>query len=162
MDWRSVFLSSKGRMGRKDNAIGYGIILLVGLLTSKNLIGWLWLIAAIYFLVCLYAKRLHDIGQSAVTILIPFGLMVTSVPFAFFAGVGSFFTIAAQRNQPNLSQDFEIGIWIGLAILVVTCLVVSWILVPIGLSIWLGLAKGSTKENEFGPPLIKSVTPETP
>lgn len=145
LDWRNLFFSYRGRIGRKAYSIGFGILLLITALTSTSLLGWIWLIAAVYFFFCVYAKRLHDIGVSAVTLLIPFGAMAISVPIAFFTGVGSFLVMASQRREPLLSQDLEAGIYIGLAILVFV-----WILFPIGATIWLGVAGGNTNDNEFG------------
>ena len=62
MDWKSLFLSADGRIRRSEFWIGWLVIFAV-----NALLGWvipLLSILLIYPTVCIFSKRLHDMGKT--------------------------------------------------------------------------------------------------
>lgn len=132
MDWRKLFFSTSGRIGRKDFWLSA-----VALIIAGALIGWIPLIgvlARLVFLwiwIALYAKRLHDFGKSAWLAGLFIAAMVVIIAASSAAvGMGG----AAGRLGFELLL-MPLGALIGL-----------------GFSFWVGLSKGDPGPNAFGPP----------
>ncbi len=70
IDWRELFLSSKGRLARTPFLVGAGILIVaLALYESLGVVthwatGWFVYPAAIYGGTCVLSKRLHDRGKS--------------------------------------------------------------------------------------------------
>ncbi len=63
MDWKSLFLSADGRIGRRDFGIGVGLLMVGNMVIGAiPLIGTLAHLLSIYVWVCLSSKRLHDMS----------------------------------------------------------------------------------------------------
>jgi uncharacterized membrane protein YhaH (DUF805 family) len=70
-DWRHLFLSSGGRLGRGPFALAIGTIFLLFVLADFGLSGlvraviaWAVFVVLFFSACCLLAKRLHDRGRS--------------------------------------------------------------------------------------------------
>ena len=71
--WLRLFLTPYGRIGRRSfwhgwlvlTAVNLGLFSLAAVMSKGGLNPWLWLspMATLYSTVCLYAKRLADIGR---------------------------------------------------------------------------------------------------
>lgn len=142
IDWRSLFLDAKGRIGQKDYWIGVIILFAAGLVLGWiPMIGTLISLASIYFGVCVASKRLHDMGKSGWLAAIPYG--VTAV-----ATVLSAASVFGGVMSTGYGNDFGMvagmggaaGLW-GLAFLL-----------NVGFVIWLGITAGEPGDNAFGPP----------
>ena len=131
MGWVMLFFSANGRIERKAFWIAWLVIAaMAGVLRLFGPLGALLGLACIYPQVCLYSKRLHDIGQTGWKILIPLGLMVAA---AVLAGIGE----ALDHSPAVLIADLPS---VGLSIAsVVTFLRVTF-------------EKGEPDENRYGPP----------
>jgi uncharacterized membrane protein YhaH (DUF805 family) len=146
MDWQTLFLKVEGRMGRKDYWIGVGILFVVGLIASNiPILDTLWPLASIYFAVCVYGKRLHDIGQSAWMQLLPFGIMILAIAIAAMLGGAALLGAAASD-----SDAAGIGALAGLG--VASLIILAGSLAVLGWVIWLGTRETQPEENQFGPP----------
>ena len=65
MDWKTLFLSPEGRIGRQAFWIGWLVLLGVNMaLGWLPMIGAVISLATIYSSVCIHSKRLHDMGQT--------------------------------------------------------------------------------------------------
>jgi uncharacterized membrane protein YhaH (DUF805 family) len=147
MDWKTLFLSAEGRIGQKDFWIGVGLLFVSGLIIQKiPMISWLWSLASIYFGVCVYGKRLHDIGKSAWLVLVPVGIIAIAMVLAGILGGAAFLGAAASGSDALTAAGGLAGL--GLASLVMLVGAVACL----GLVIWLGTRPGDATDNQFGPP----------
>ena len=156
MDWKTLFLSTKGRIGQKDFWIGIAILTVAWWLAHlAPPLGYLIHLLLIYPFICLHTKRLHDLGRSGFIQLIPD--MVGLV--CFIVGVmwlGSGLISAVAR-----------GDWVGvggaiLGGLLLAALLGLWALVSLGFLLWTGLASGQPGDNRFGPARPQSVLDRPP
>ncbi len=147
MDWKALFLSVDGRIGQKDFWIGLLLLFVTGLIAQKiPLISWLWPLASLYFGVCVYGKRLHDIGKSAWLVLIPVGIIAIATVLATIIGGAALLSGASTGSDTLAAAGGLAGL--GLASLIMlaggaACL---------GFVIWLGTRPPEPTDNEFGPP----------
>lgn len=147
MDWQTLFLKVDGRMGRKDYWIGVGILFVAGLILSNvPTIRNLWPLASIYFAVCVYGKRLHDIGQSAWMVLLPFGILFIAGALAAFLGGAAILGASASSSDSAAVMGGLAGL--GMASLIFF----AGALACLGWVIWLGTRETQAEENQFGPP----------
>jgi uncharacterized membrane protein YhaH (DUF805 family) len=146
MDWKTLFLDANGRIGQKDFWIGW-LILLVGgfVLGLIPIINIFAAIANIYFSVCLYAKRLHDMGKTAWLMLIPFGASIVGMVIVFAAGGAAIFAGSMGGDAAAAAGAAGGMIIAGLVLLLI-------FVVSIGFLLWIGLSKGDPMDNRFGPP----------
>ena len=87
VSWAGLFLNSQGRIGRGRFWLGFTV--LATLQAAACLIphaGWFAFMTLAYGWVCVYAKRLHDIGRSGWIILCPIlvTLLALSAAAAFW------------------------------------------------------------------------------
>jgi len=139
-----VFAYLNGRSGRTEFWIGIAILFVVGIgLTLFQIAGasavttFLWVI--------LWARRLHDLGKSGWTILIPVGLMLLA-SFGAFAFGGDELVQAMRSAQANSGEISERGA--RLLLIFAGAIVV----IQGGFTIWLGSKSGEPGSNRFGPP----------
>jgi len=139
-----VFAYLNGRSGRTEFWIGIAILFVVGIgLTLFQIAGasavttFLWII--------LWARRLHDLGKSGWTILIPVGLMLLA-SFGAFAFGGDELVQAMRSAQANSGEISEGGA--RLLLIFASAIVV----IQGGFTIWLGSKSGEPGSNRFGPP----------
>jgi uncharacterized membrane protein YhaH (DUF805 family) len=156
MDWKTLFLNAEGRIGRKDFWIGVGILFICGIVFSYvPLMDSLWPLASIYFGVCVYGKRLHDIGQSAWLVLVPYGIMIVTFTLAFLVGGAAL--LSAISSNSDVVAAFGSAAGVGVAALIV----IAGSLAALGWVIWLGTRDSEAGENRFGPlrevPLVTAI-----
>jgi uncharacterized membrane protein YhaH (DUF805 family) len=143
MDWKTLFLSPEGRIGRQAFWIGW--LVLLGLNVA---VGWVPVIGGIVWLgtvyasVCVHSKRLHDMGQTGWWQVLPwvFGpILVTGSALS----VGVMPAIAALTNgEPEISAltavaGLFLSIFIAFAI---------WL----AFTLWVGCSTGQSGDNKYG------------
>ena len=75
MNWGSLFFSADGRIGQKDFWLAAVILFVFGVLIhAAVVIGTLVWLLSTYCWICIYSKRLHDIGRSGWTQILPWVL----------------------------------------------------------------------------------------
>jgi uncharacterized membrane protein YhaH (DUF805 family) len=153
MDWKKLFLDANGRIGQKDFWIGFVILFVIGIILQMiPKIGQIAGILLLYPWVCLYSKRLHDMGKTGWLQLIPIAVFCVAMILAFITGGAAMLTGAAGGNPAAAMAGMGMaGLIFGLAFLV-------WI----GFLLWVGLSKGEPGENQYGPaptPLVGGATP---
>jgi uncharacterized membrane protein YhaH (DUF805 family) len=131
MGWASLFFSAEGRIGRRAFWIAWLVLAvtstplkLFGPLGAALSLGW------IYPQVCVYSKRLHDLGQSGWKILLPVGLLVGA---AVLGGAAE-----ALGDSPMMLMTAIPGAGLALASVVI--------------SLRVTLRKGDPDANAYGPP----------
>jgi len=95
--------------------------------------------------IILWARRLHDLGKSGWTILIPVGLMLLA-SFGAFALGGDELVQAMRYMQANSGEISDNGARLLLIFAGVIVLIQG------GFTIWLGSKNGEPGSNRFGPP----------
>ncbi|MAK62608.1 MAG: hypothetical protein CMK09_16685 [Ponticaulis sp.] len=139
VNWGSVFFNPQGRIGKGTFWRAFGLLLAANIALSVftsatpelALIVMIANLAIIYPNVCVYGKRLHDMGKSAWLYLVAFlASMVAAFLMAYFAAEGG-------------GYDDEI---LGAAF-------VGMGLVMIGFTFWVGFGKPDPQVNKHGYPL---------
>ncbi len=145
MDWQFLLFNPDGRIGQKDFWIGAAIIFGGNALASilPVLGGLLWLLL-IWVGICVYGKRLHDLGQTALFHLIPWGLNFLVFILAIMMVGGAI--IAAWMSGGDIGPGLILSAGGGLFSLMSLS-----ILIWTGYTIWLGLALGENRPNQYGP-----------
>lgn len=145
MDWKTLFLSAEGRIGRRDFWIGFAIILVASFVLG--LIPFLGAILGLLLIwpqICVHAKRLHDMGQTAWLMLIPTVFSLAAVTVMVMVG-----GVAALSGDASAIHGGAMMI-VGLALLLS-------FLVGLAFLLWVGLSASQPGDNRFGPPALPLV-----
>jgi uncharacterized membrane protein YhaH (DUF805 family) len=151
MDWKSLLLSADGRIKRQAYWMGW-IVLLVASLVGGFILGlisryasYVFSLALIYPYVCIYAKRLHDLGQSGWLAAVPFGLSALTTCLGVYTlattGLVSSFTPGDMASSMALIS--KLGPLMAVGSLSGLIGLVFWL--------WLGIAEGQQGSNKYGP-----------
>jgi len=145
MDWQFLLFNPNGRIGQKDFWIGAAILLGGNILANilPILGGLLWLLL-IWVGICVYGKRLHDIGQTALIHLIPWALNFLVFILAVMMVGGAI--ISAWMSGGDVGPGLILSAGGGLF-----SLMSMSVLIWAGYTIWLGLALGENGANQYGP-----------
>ena len=144
MDWKTLFLSPEGRIGRQAFWIGW--LCLLGASVVLNVIppiGHVLMLLVVYSSICIHSKRLHDMGQTGWWQVLPvvFGpVLVTGSALS----VGVLPAIAAlTHGEPEISALTAVaGLFVSLFI--AFCI---WL----AFTLWVGCSSGQPRENKYGP-----------
>ncbi|MFZ5670884.1 MAG: DUF805 domain-containing protein [Pseudomonadota bacterium] len=147
MDWKTLFFSAEGRIGRSAFWIGWLVLLGVNVVAGFiPLFGLLISLAAIYCSVCVFAKRLHDMGKSGWLqiwpILISIALVVGGV---FMAGGPAIMAALSHADDAAVGMAALAGMG-GMMLAFLGAFVISF-----GFLLWVGLSSGQAGENRYGP-----------
>ena len=146
MDWQNLFLSPNGRISRQPFWIGALILFVVGFVLKWIPVVNLLTIVLIYPWVCLYSKRLHDMGKSGWLTVAPFIVMILAVIIALVVGgAGALAAMGMNQNDPAAAASAIGGL--GLA----GVIVLLGFLVCFGFMLWIGLTPGEPGANQYGP-----------
>lgn len=147
MDWKTLFFSPEGRIGRSAFWIGWLVLLGVNVVLGWiPLIGWALSLATIYCNVCVFSKRLHDMGRSGFlqvwpivlcTVLV-FGALGLAAGPAIMAGVSN-------ADEAAVTAAVLAGVG-GMLLAFLAALVIGF-----GFLLWVGVSSGDPGENRYGP-----------
>jgi uncharacterized membrane protein YhaH (DUF805 family) len=149
MDWKSLFFSAEGRIGRQAFWIGWLVLLGVQMLAGWiPVIGHALGLVALFAWVCLCTKRLHDMGYSgwwqAPALALGPVLLLGSVMWIAFGAAAA----ALGGGDPEVAALAGVGfLLVGLVVA---------LLATIAFTLWVGISEGQAGENRFG------ATPLTP
>ncbi|WP_082539875.1 MULTISPECIES: DUF805 domain-containing protein [unclassified Caulobacter] len=145
MDWKTLFLSPEGRIGRQAFWIGWLCLLGASVVLSAiPLIGHVLMLVVIYASVCIHTKRLHDMGQTGWWQVLPvvFGPVLV---MGSALSIGVLPAIAAlTHGEPELSVLAALG---GFA---VSCFIAFAIW--LAFTLWVGCSSGQIGDNKYGSP----------
>jgi uncharacterized membrane protein YhaH (DUF805 family) len=136
VNWAGLFLESRGRIGRGRFWLGFAVLAaLQGAACLVPHAGWLAFVVLAYGWVCLYAKRLHDIGRSGWTTLWPIlaTLLALSAAAAFWLQ-----SFHAGGHTPSL-------FWVSVGALTAASLI------DLLFVAWVGASPGEADDNPHGP-----------
>jgi len=144
MDWKTLFLSPEGRIGRQAFWIGWLVLLGVNVVAGwLPVIGWAISLVTIYSSVCIHSKRLHDMGQTGWWQVLPW-VLGTVLVFGAIASVGiSAIMAGVEGGEPSMALLASIG---GLLMSFFIAFAV-WL----AFTLWVGCSTGVTGENKYGP-----------
>ena len=154
MDWKTLFLSADGRISRQSFWIA--VLILFGanvVLSWIPVIGWLIGLALIYCSVCVYSKRLHDMGKSGWLQVAPMVicfvlLMIGGLSMGGAAAMGAFSGRDDMMAGAAMGGMGAMFLTFGLAFLV-----------GVGFLLWVGLTPGEPGANKYGDPPAQSPLP---
>lgn len=152
----NLFFTPFGRIGRRDFWLAWLVIFAVNVvLTWIPFIGVaLWLVG-IYCTICIYSKRLHDMGRTGWLQVIPIAASVTWWVLATYFAIGVLFTgFAVEAGLSDAGAG--LGILSGVMALIMTGLVA--LTIEIVFLIWIGVTQSDPFDNRFGPPPVTART----
>ncbi len=148
MDWKALFFSADGRIGRSAFWIGWLVLLGVNVVLGWiPLFGWLLSLGTIYCWVCVSAKRLHDMGKTGWLTIIPI-VFAWVIPVAALFAFGGAAILAGLADMNDEATAMAVLSSLGGMIIIV---LVSW-LIAFGFLIWQGVTTGDVGDNRYGPP----------
>ena len=150
MDWKSLFFTAEGRIGRQTFWIGWLMLLGAHVIAGwVPLIGWMVGLAATFAGVCIYSKRLHDMGRTGWWQVLPILLgPVLVFASALSIGVGAIIADLTNGDAGFAALAGIGGLFVSLAIATVAV---------IGFTVWVGLTEGQAGENRYGEPPLTPV-----
>jgi uncharacterized membrane protein YhaH (DUF805 family) len=156
-DWKRLFLTADGRIGRQEYWIAFLIMLGVSVvLKFIPFLGPLLSLALIYPQVCVGSKRLHDFGKSGFLMLVPYGVVVVALILVLvFGGMALISGAFSGNNGAAVGAGLAgLGVAAGLmGLAVLACL---------GFIVWVGVMPTQPGENRYGPEPVVVPLPTTP
>jgi len=155
MNFQTLFLSASGRIGRQEFWIGFLILLVANVIIGailnamghNNLINLLRLIVSIalcYCSVCVYSKRLHDMGKSGWLQLVVWGVWIVALIAAVVLGGAAF--MATMSGGTGAGGTAALA---ALGTAMMPLLLAG--LVGLGFLIWVGVTPSQPGDNAYGP-----------
>lgn len=145
VDWKTLYLDPKGRIGQKDFWIGAAILFVAGIVLGLiPMIGWLISLALLYGWICLTSKRLHDFGKTGKLALIP---VIAQLVVAVVAAMGMMAAAGASYGGGDAAGMAAMGAlgFAGVLTMLAGLLTLAFLL-------WVGLTKGDAGANAYGEP----------
>ena len=146
MDWKSLFLTSTGRLGQRDFWIAFLILFVIGFVGGmipllKLVIG----LALIFPAVCIMAKRLHDFGKTGWLAAAPYA--VGAVAMVVGMVLGGMAMVMGGVGGDGAAMAAAAG---GMGLMAVVMFVA--VVANLAFLLWVGLSKGDPDANAYGPP----------
>jgi len=150
MDWKFLFLTAEGRIGRKDFWIGFLIVFAASVvLNIVPVLGQILGLLLIWPQICIHAKRLHDMGRTAWLMLVPFAVTVVCATLAVVT-VGAGFLSAAILGSTDADMAAAGSAMAGVG--AASAVMGLAMLFGLAFLLWVGLTPSQPGENRFGPP----------
>lgn len=139
-----MFEYLKGRSGRKEYWISIAVLLLVG-----SVLGYFRVPGAggatTFLWILVWSRRLHDTGRTAWVSAIPLGLIVLATVLALAFGGRELVQAMDYARNGEGALDEPSAVMFVVVVLILLA-------IQFGFTIWLGLQRGDSAENRFGPP----------
>ncbi len=149
MDIGRLLFSPEGRIGQRDFWTGFLLLFVFGILIhAVLLVGTLIWALSTYCWVCLFSKRLHDMGHSGFAQLWIYLVDMLGVIALVIGGLGS--VLAGVFSSGRVGWGLLAG---GIGLFMLAAL--AWFLVRVGFLLWIGLTPGQPGDNRYGPPPLR-------
>lgn len=146
MDLGKLLFSPEGRIGQRDFWLGFLILFVGGILIhAVVLIGTVVWALSTYCWVCLFSKRLHDMGRSGFAQVWIYIFDFLAVAALFIGGLGGILA-GVLTGHGGAAWGLVAG---GIGLFMLGFL--AWFLVRIGFILWLGMTPGQASDNRYGP-----------
>lgn len=149
MDWKTLFLSADGRIGRKEFWIGFAILFAASVvLNMLPVIGQIIGLLLIWPQVCITAKRLHDMGRTGWLMLVPVAVAIVCSLIASLTVGASLFSAAilgSSGTDMAAAGSALAGVGAASAVMGVA------LLVYLAFLLWIGLTPSQEGMNRFDP-----------
>lgn len=147
MDIQRLFLRADGRIGRGEFWTGFLILFVLGIVVHFIPgLGQLLALLLIYPWVCVFSKRLHDMGKSGWLQMILYAVWIVAVVLA--VALGGTAAVMAMASGSHDSAGVGALAGLGMAALVMC----GAVLLNLIFVLWVGLSAGQTGDNAYGPP----------
>lgn len=143
MNWANLFFSPEGRIGRGQFWIAFLILFIAH--TFVHFVPVVGSAFAAYVHVCVYSKRLHDMGRSGWWQIIPAAIIAVLAAAALLMG-GYGLVMAVLSGKIGAAMGFVVAFG-GFLILAALAFFVHLIF-----TLWVGLTAGEPGDNPYGPP----------
>lgn len=149
MDWKTLFLTADGRIGKRDFWIGFAIVFGAGIVAGMiPVLGQIISIALIYPTVCVFSKRLHDFGKTGWLYMAPVAITIVLVLVIGLTGGMAMISAGMAGNEAAAAGSAMAGM--GMILAMALLMLVVWV----GFALWVGLANGDPGDNRYGPPPV--------
>jgi uncharacterized membrane protein YhaH (DUF805 family) len=137
-------------MGRGEFWIGFLILFVLGIVVHLIPgLGQLLAILLIYPWVCLFSKRLHDMGKSGWLQLVVFAIWIVAVVVAMaMGGAAAIMAMASGSHSADTSAAAGALAGMGMAFIVILLACLA----NLAFVLWVGLSAGQAGDNAYGPP----------
>jgi uncharacterized membrane protein YhaH (DUF805 family) len=150
MDVGKLFFSTHGRIGRQEFWLAwlalFAIVTMTGWIPLFGVVIWA---VSVYCTICIYAKRLHDMGRTGWLQVIPIIAKVVVGVIGFYFVIGLILGAIGFRADALGESVAAVGFITGLATLITAALLAF--LVEIAFLIWIGISPRDPYENLYGP-----------
>lgn len=145
MNWKSLFFSAEGRIGRQEFWIAFAILFVAGIIINMVPgVGQLISLAMTWCWVCLFSKRLHDFGKTGWLNLVPVGAWIGAVVIVLVIGGAGLIAAATAGDNQSAGAIFAA---LGGAMLVFAIAG----LINLTFILWVGLTAPTPGDNRYGP-----------
>lgn len=146
MDWKTLFFSAEGRIGRSAFWIGWLVLLGVNVVAGWiPLLGLLISLASLYCNVCVTSKRLHDMGKSGFLQVWPWLLCTVLVVGSIIMVAGPAIIAGASDMDESAIRAAVLGGVGGMILGLLAAFAIG-----LGFLIWIGVSNGDAGENRYG------------
>jgi len=164
---KKLFLSPRGRIGRSAFMLGMACLLIFtmlalflftklgpGMVTFYGFLVFIFLV--LHIIMCVYGKRLHDLGRSLWPLIGMMALMVVVMILVGlnFGGLEYFDTVMAHPEYAENEAEMEKALNAYQDKLNANLPKARWMMavLPALFTLWLAAAKGTPDDNIYGPP----------
>ncbi|MFN3910881.1 DUF805 domain-containing protein [Hyphomonas sp.] len=141
-----VLFKPRGRIEARQFWLGWGIIVAANIVANfLSFLGIILYLGLIYVGVCVYGKRLHDMGRSAWLVAIPWGVGLVLGTIGLFLCAPAI--MEATQYDPRALEDPEAAMAVmGPYLALIGLGFVVWA----AFTVWVGIGKSDPNENEHG------------
>lgn len=153
MGWVTLFFNPEGRINRTHFWLGWLVLFGAGLLIGWiPAIGQIAVLLSLYCHVCVYSKRLHDMGRTGWLQIVPF-LAMAILPLVGLVMGGARVFSHLHELQSGASLPIILGAlgWLLLGIAVASLIWGIFLL-------WIGTSGGQPGDNRYGSPAATTLS----
>lgn len=147
MSFIDVLFKPTGRIQARQFWAGWGVLVAANIIANfMSFLGIILYFGLIYVGICVYGKRLHDMGRSAWLVAIPWGIGMVLGFIGIFMSAPAI--LEATQYDAAALEDPETALTVmGPFFSFIAIGFIVWA----GLTLWVGLGKTDPSDNKYGP-----------